>query len=241
MRKNLTRIVIGLAILLAAVSAIYQFAWERIRTSLPLNYVHTAEKNSPYGSLDATLIRIEPYDATFEIPVEWLTPKPIPTPAKNLHLSYQDLNDLYWNDGSDAEEAKVINSVLSFQDCAAHFGDMGWGNYMWNDLQGRLYVVNLTPEELRAAIELYGLPTARANFERAKITDGSHDAWSLRTLDILDAPSWSDLILGKRLDFYYRRFGDKTIVVVFLHTDKFEKEINLILDSFHWPSPDSNS
>ncbi len=240
MRKYLTRIVIGLAIVFAAVGGMYLFAWDSIRTLLPLNYLHTAEKNSPYGSLDGNLIRIEPYHASFEIPREWLTPTPVPTPSKNLHLSYRDLNDLYWNDESDAEEAQVINSVLSFQDCAAHFGDKGWGNYMWNDLQGRLYVVNVQPEELSAAIERYGLPKARANFERANIIDGNHNAWSLRTLDILDAPSWSDLILGKRLDFYYQRFGDKTVVIVFLHTDKFEKEINLILDSFRWPSPVSS-
>lgn len=105
---------------------------------------------------------------------------------------------------------------------------------MWNDLQGRLYVVDRTPEEVSNAIERNGLTKARANFERASIKDGQYKAWSLRTLDILDAPSWSDLILGKRLDFYYQRFADKTVVIVFLHTDKFENEINLILDSFCW-------
>src|SRR4051794_37570627 len=136
MRKYLARIVIGLAIVFAAVWVMYLFGWNRVRTSLPLSYVHTAEKNSPYASLDGNLIRVEPYHASFEIPRAWLTPRPIPTPSKNLHLSYQDLNDLYWCDESDAEEAQVINSVLSFQDCAVHFGDKGWGNYIWNDLQG---------------------------------------------------------------------------------------------------------
>jgi len=232
----LLRTVIGVGVLFAVAIAVYLFVWDRLKTSLPLDYVHTAEKNSPYGRLDGDLIRIEPYHASFEIPHEWLTPKPIPTPSKNIHLSYQDLNDLYWNEGSDAEEAQVINSVLPFQDCAAHFGDRGWGNYLWNDLQGRLYVVDTPPNELKAAIDRYGLPKAQSNFEGVKIIDGTHGSWSLRTLDILDAPSWSDFMYSKRLDFYYQRFGDKTAVIVFLHTDKFENEINLILDSFRWPN-----
>ena len=229
------RIVIGLSVLLAIAIAAYLFVWDRVKTSLPLDYVHTSDKNSPYGILDGYLIRIKPYDDSFEIPHEWLTPKPIPTPSKNLHLSYQDLNDLYWNDGSDAEEAQVINSVLAFHDCAVHFGDRGWGNYLWNDLQGRVYFINMTPEELKTAIERNGLPKAQSNFERVTILDANHNSWSLRTLDILDAPSWSDFIYTKRLDFYYQQFSDKTVVVVFLHTDKFENEINLILDTFTWP------
>lgn len=235
MKKCVSRIVVGLVTFVIGVTAIYVFAGEYVKDLNPFAPTHTAEKNSPYSNLDGNLIRIEPYKASFEIPQSWLSPNPIPEPSKNLYLSYKDLNDLYWNDGSDAEEAQVINSILPFRDCVAHFGDRGWGNYLWNDLQGRLYVVNLSPEEINDAIERNGLPKARANFERVSIKAGQHQAWSLRTLDILDAPSWSDFILGKRLDFYYQRFGEKTVVIVFLHTDKFENEINLILDTFRWP------
>lgn len=121
---------------------------------------------------------------------------------ERLHLSYQDLNELYWNDGSDVEEAQVINSVLSFENCAAHVGDRGWGNYLWNDLQGRVYITDLTPEEVAARVEKQGRDKASKVFERASVISGNHGKWEKRTLDILDAPSGSDLILGKNLDFY---------------------------------------
>ena len=47
------------------------------------------------------------------------------------------------------------------------------------------------------------------------------------------------LLLGlisyyKNLDFYYRSFDKKVVVFVFVHTESFDQEINLILDSFKW-------
>jgi hypothetical protein len=113
----------------------------------------------------------------------------VPSPAKNLHLSWQDLNELYRNDGGDAEDAQVINSVLSFADCAAHVGDRGWGNYLWNDLQGRVYVADLTPEEIAARIETQGLKQALSVFEEASPASGNRGAWRKLTLNITDAAS----------------------------------------------------
>lgn len=197
---------------------------------------HSAENNSPHSLLEGTTVRIKPYDATFEIPESWLTPNPIPTAEKNLYLSYQDLNELYWKNGNDEQEAQVINSILSIEDCAIHFGDIGWGNHFWNDLQGRIYLIDLSPEETGARVEKQGLEKAAQVFEDASVNAGNHGKWRKRTLDILDAPSWSDFVLGKDLDFYYCDFGNKTVVIVFLHTEPFEKEINLVLDSFKWPN-----
>lgn len=36
------------------------------------------------------------------------------------------------------------------------------------------------------------------------------------------------------MDFYYRRFGNKTVVFVFLYADDFDKTIGEILNSFEW-------
>ena len=94
--------------------------------------------NLPYSVLEGSTVRIHPYEATFEIPKDWLTPPP--HSVKNLHLSRRDLSQLYWINGDDAEDARVINAVLPFENCAAHFGDRDWGNYFWNDLQGRVYL-----------------------------------------------------------------------------------------------------
>lgn len=101
-------------------------------------------------------------------------------------------------------------------------------------MQGRVYIIDLTPEEIAARVEKQGLDKASKVFERASVKSGKHENWGKRTLDILDAPSWSDFGLTENLDFYYRSYGNKTVVVVFLHADGFEEEISLILDSFKW-------
>src|SRR5262245_32394422 len=56
---------------------------------------HSAENNSAYSILEGTTIRIKPYDATFEIPEDWLRLKPAPDKhVKNLFLSREDLNEV---------------------------------------------------------------------------------------------------------------------------------------------------
>ncbi len=234
MKKYMMRLFVAILTFSIGTASIYFFAWDKIKTSNPYRATHCAESSNPYSVLEGTTVRIKPYNATFEIPESWLIPNPVPTPAKNLHLSYQDLNELYWNDGGDVEEAQVLNSVLPFENCAAHVGDRGWGNYLWNDLQDRVYITDLTPGEVTARVEKQGRDEASKLFEGADVISGNHGKWEKRTLDILDAPSWSDFMLGKNLDFYYRRFGNKTVVFVFLHTESFDKEINLLLDSFKW-------
>lgn len=228
------RLIIAALAFFTGTAAFYLFAWGNIKTLNPFKVTHSSETNSPYSLLEGRTVRLKPHDATFDLPEGWLVPKSVPEPAKNLHLSWQDLNELYWNDGSDAEDAQVINSVLAFEDCAAHFGDRGWGNYLWNDLQGRAYVVDSTPEEVAARIEKYGLDEALNAFEDASLTSEKHGVWQKRTLNIMDAPT--HFILMKDLDFHYRSFGDKTIVFVFLHAGGFDETIKGILNSFKWPN-----
>lgn len=232
MKKYMQRIFVAILTFSVGTATIHLFAWDKIKALNPFRATHPSESNSPYSVLEGRTIRIKPYDATFDVPESWLVPKPVPTPAKNLHLSLQDLNEIYWNDGGDAEDAQVINSVLPFENCAAHVGDRGWGNYLWNDLQGRVYVVDLTPEETAARIEKRGLSKALDVFEGALLSSENYGVWRKQTLDITDAPT--HFILMKNLDFYYRPFGDKTVVFVFLHAGGFDETIKGILNSFKW-------
>lgn len=246
MKKYIFRLIVAVLAFFIGTTVIYFPEWDAIKTSIPAQMIsfhkqiiHSAENNSPYSVLENLTIRLEPFNATFEIPASWLIPKPAPDEhIKNLFLSWQELNEVNRIDGeangSDEEEAQVINSVLPFENCAAHIGNKGWGNGLWNDLQGRVYITDLTPEEVATRVGKQGLDKASEVFERASVESGNHENWEKRTLDILDAPSWSDFILGENLDFYYRSFGKKTVVMVFLHADRFDKEINLILDSFKW-------
>ncbi len=210
-----------------------------IDSLLPLSQ-HSTEYDSPHAELDGKTVHIRPYDASFEIPDGWLTTKPAPDEhVKNLFLSWQDLNELgeidHEMNGSDSDEAEVISSILPFDDCVAHVGDRGWGNFLWNDLQGRVYVTDLTPDLIAANIEKEGLNKATRLFTRASLLKPQDKGkWKALTMDIFDAPSWSDFMLGERLDFYVRAFDDKTVVFVFLHTDSYSDEISLLLTSFKW-------
>jgi hypothetical protein len=121
MKKYMLRLLVATLTFFIGTATIYLFALNKINPLNPFRATHSSENNSPYSVLEGRTVRLKPYDATFDIPESWLTPQPVPTPAKNLHLSWEDLNDLYWKDGSDGEEAAVINSVLSFQDCGSRW------------------------------------------------------------------------------------------------------------------------
>lgn len=241
-----TRFIVIFVLCLIGATIICFSVWNATTNSIPAQtnfshkqVIHSAENNSPYSVLEGTVVRIKPYNATFEIPESWLTPKPAPDKhIKNLFFSWQELNEVNQIDGEvngfNMEEAQVINSIFAFEDCVAHIGDKGWGNGLWNDLQGRVYVTNLTLEEIKTKIEKQGLGKATEVFERASLKSDSYGKWQKLTLNVLDAPSWSDFMLGEDLDFYYRSFDGKTVIIVFLHTDKFEEEISLILNSFKW-------
>lgn len=210
---------------------------QTVRRVLTPAVIHSAENNSPYSVLEGTTIHIEPHGARFDIPGTWLTPRPAPDEhVKNIFLSWDDLNELNRIDreprGFDSEDADVINAVLPFEDCVAHVGDRGWGNGLWNDLQSRVYITALTPEEIASRLETDGLKTATTNFEKASLAVSQYKDWERYSFEILDAPT--HFILEKRLEFYVRRVNNETVVFVFLHADPFESEIALLLNSFSW-------
>lgn len=210
---------------------------KEIRRTLTPAVIHSEQNNSPHSTLDGTTVHIHPHGASFQIPEEWLTQRPGPDRnVKNLFLSWADLNEVNQIDrdpyGSDTEDAEVINSVLPFEDCVAHVGDRGWGNYLWDDLQARVYITPSAPEEIVRRLETDALRTAQSNFEDVSFEASKYKEWSKFTFKILDAPT--HFMLYKRLAFFLRRENDATVVFVFLHADPFEDEIALLLNSFRW-------
>jgi hypothetical protein len=201
---------------------------------------YSLEKNDPPSVLEGNTIMIVKYRASFSVPDDWLEMKQTPDDhKKNLFFSRQDLNELDKIDheinGQDSDEAEVISAVLPFSECVAHVGDKGWGNYLWSDLRGRVYITDLSPDEITAAVENKGLSKAEKLFTSVKLmAPGKNGPWKKTSLDIIDFPQWSDFMLGERLDFYARTFDQKTVVFVFLHTDHYEDEINFLLNSFDW-------
>ncbi|HEX6715604.1 MAG TPA: hypothetical protein VF088_00750 [Pyrinomonadaceae bacterium] len=226
MRKHVIRLSICILTFCIGTATTFLSTWIRAN--------HASEMDRPYSVLEGSTVRILPYNATFEIPEGWLTPNPMPPPAKNLYLSRQDLDQLSLNDGSDWEEAQVINAVLPFAQCAAHFGDKGWGNYLWDDLQGRVYFVDSTPKEIATMIKTRGLQESLTRFKDASLSWENYGVWQKLTINILDAPTHFSLM--KNLEFYYRPFNGKTVVFVFLHAGGFEHTIERILSSFDCPA-----
>lgn len=231
MKKYAYRLIVALLAFGIGLTTVSLFGCAKIIKSIFPGPVHSSENNSPYALLEARTIRIKPYDAMFEIPESWLEP----TSPRNLYLTWEELNYLYRNDGADDEDAQVINSVLPFEYCAAHVGSKDWGNHFWNDLQGRVYFVELSAEEIDQKVAQQGLRTAKGVFESASLSSENFGVWQRRTLDVVDAPT--HFILSKKIDFYYHRFNNKTVVFVFVHAPagKFGETINQILTSFRWP------
>ncbi len=181
--------------------------------SHPLN-VSTPKPRSesgPYSVLEGRTVRIQPYNATFELPESWVGP----TYGKNLFLTREELATV----GPTGRkftfgEARVMEAVLPISDCAVHAGEKGWDTGSVSD-QTRVYIVSMTPEEVRARIEHEGLRMAGNVFDKATYTAGNFGEWGHSTLYYFNAPTHA--LVFRDIDFYFHSFGDKTVVFVF-HT-----------------------
>lgn len=244
MKKYILRFLVATLAFCLGTAVIYISFWDSIKTSIPTQIisskkiVHSAENNSPYSILEGTTVKIKPYDAKFEIPESWITYKPYSgEPKKNLYLSWQDLNELEHYDfnhplGFDKEYAEVMRSALPFENCAAHLGSKSWGNGNTNDLQTRVFVVDLNSQEITEKIKNQGLSKAQSVFDKAKLTTESYKIWEKQNLNVFQMGSHTFMYTD--IDFYYRSFGNKTVVFVFVHGWGFDETIKQILDSFEW-------
>lgn len=244
MKKYMLRFLVALLAFGLGTTIIYISVWDGIKTSIPTQIistkqiVHSAENNSPYSVLEGTTVKIKPYDATFEIPESWITYKPYSSePKKNLYLSWQDLNELERFDfnhllGFDKEDAQVMRSALPFENCAAHIGSKSWGNGNTNDLQARVFVVDSNSQEITEKIKNQGLDKAQSVFDRAELASENYGTWEKQKMSVFEAEGHT--LLYKDISFYYRSFGSKTVVFVFVHQWGYDDTIKQILDSFKW-------
>lgn len=230
MKKYFFRAAVAILAFFIGTTLIYFTFWEKLKDLITPKSIHSIENGSPYSTVEGNKITIKPYDARFEIPKQWLEY----TREKNIFLNCSELEKIRPEYGInfDEEDGQVMDAVIPFKDCAAHIGDKGWDNGLWNDIQGRVYITNLTLDEISQTIERNGLYKASSVFEDAKIESSKYGDWEHKKLKVLDAPT--HFMLYKEICFYYRTFGNKTVVFTFLHADKYEKEIDSILKSFDW-------
>lgn len=230
MKKYLPRITF-LVLAFFIGTALFCFsACEKIEDSTNPQPKHSIENGSPYSVIDKNTIIIKPFDASFEIPENWLEYDR----EKNIFLNCSELNhvETEYGGGFDDEDNQILNAAIPFKDCGAHFGDKGWDNHLWNDLQGRVYITTLSEGEIAKRIEINGLEKASKVFEEASVKTSENNGWQHKKLAVLDAPT--HFMLFKEICFYYRSFDNKTVIFAFLHADSYEEEINSILSSFNW-------
>lgn len=231
MKKYLFRVAIAILAFFIGTTFIYFTFWEKIKDSITPKSIHSIENGSPYSTIEGNKITIKSYNASFEIPKEWLEY----TREKNIFLNCGELEKIKPEYGInfDEEDGQVMEAVIPFKDCAAHIGDKGWHNGFADDIQGRVYITDFTLAEVSKRIEKNGLWKSSSVFEDASVTnEESFGDWEHKKLKVLDAPTHT--LWFKEICFYYRSFGNQTVVFTFVHSRKFEKEIDLILNSFKW-------
>lgn len=238
MKKYIVRVGVLILAFLVGTTFIYLTAREKITDFITPKSKHSVENGSPYSTIDKNKITVKPFNASFDIPEEWLKY----TREKNIFLNCSELDkiDFEYGINFNEEDGQVMDAVIPFEYCAAHFGSKNWGISNVDHLQGRVYVTNLTLDEVSKRIEKDGLNKATSIFEKAALKDSAeYNNWRYKSLDILDAPTHA--LLFKEICFYYRAFDNKTVVFTFRHTAKYENEINFILNSFKWRNKNDNA
>jgi len=236
MKKYIVRFGVLILAFLVGTTFIYLTAWDKITDFITPKSKHSVENGSPYSTIDKNKITIKPFDASFDIPEKWLEY----TREKNIFLNCSELEkiDFEYGINFNEEDGQVMDAVIPFEYCAAHFGSKNWGISNVDHLQGRVYVTNLTLDEVSKRIERDGLNKATSIFEKASLKNSAeYNNWQYKSLDILDAQTHA--LLFKEICFYYRAFDNKTVIFTFRHTAKYEDEINLILSSFKWQTKDN--
>jgi len=209
---------------------------ERISRRLSSRATHSRENRSPVSTLEGTTVNISPYEASFEIPTEWLSEdarnkNPI-GPRENLYISWEQLDQLPNLNGDNEPDAEIMDSVLPFELCAVHVGSKPWGNYLTTDLEARVYVIDQNPVGFRDSLEKQGLERARGVYKTAELKTKQHGGWEGRVMSVLETGEHT--LLFKDIEFYYRAFDGKTVVFVFVHQSGWDKTIAEMLDSFRW-------
>jgi hypothetical protein len=186
----------------------------------------------PSAEIRGRTIYLKPSNSSFEIPEAWVNLK-----SHNLHLTVRELNDARTGVGEwDAEYSRVVNATLPFEMCAAHVGNEGWGkhNASLNDLQTRVYVMANTASDTFDLITRNGLKEALKISTDASLKSDVHDKWQMHTITY--SVFYFDYGGTAAIDFYYRPFGNQTVVFVFMRysTSDYQDTMDDILNSFKW-------
>jgi hypothetical protein len=120
----------------------------------------------------------------------------------------------------DREFSAVADSVLPLMQVVLHVGAEPWGaaSSCYGDLQARVYVVDLSVDEVTRRVKDTGTSTARRFFEAtASIADSS--GWRIARLR-WDA-FYHDYGSTTHMDYYIRNYGRRAVVLLFMDADRY--------------------
>ncbi|MEX0676472.1 MAG: hypothetical protein WD063_05320 [Pirellulales bacterium] len=201
-----------------------------------INFLSAAQPAKALAVIRGRTIELQPAGGSFQIPQHWLDWQ-----AKyheNIHLSPTELARVRVADGEwDKEYAEIVNALLPFGACLAHLGGDGWGpnSSSYHDVQMRVYLVELTPQQIAKRMTENGPRLASGFSKKVSLSRSEFDNWQRLTLryDLW----YSDYGGTANVDVFARAFGKQTAVLVFMYADSLRdprRQVAEIVHSFTW-------
>lgn len=199
----------------------------------------------PYATRRGRTINLHPSGATFQIPQDWMDWHN--QFDHNIYLSRNDLKEAESAIGeSDRTFSAIVNSVLSFDQCAVHVGSNEWSStYVrgaGGGLQMRVYTGQVNVPEVWRRVETTGLKKAAEDYARRKgstpsVASIQQNGWQGKKLSY--ELFFVDYFITDNIEFLSRQRGNQSIVIVFMYNpndSRSERDIKRILSSFVWKS-----
>ncbi|MCZ7648822.1 MAG: hypothetical protein M5U26_26785 [Planctomycetota bacterium] len=191
-------------------------------------------------------VTLLPGRLSFELPATWL--KAFEGGAKNLRLTPDEIRAAREPKGEwDPQFDRVANAALPFDRCAFHGGAEGWGEAGSSnaDVQMRAYVGTWELLDVENFVKSHGKWDANevaknphAKKAKAVCKQSKSGDWQV---DSIAFPLWfGDNGGTAMLDFYSRKEGEHTFVLVFMYTDKAKTEdLDALVASCRFTQPEA--
>lgn len=173
-----------------------------------------------HGVYDDGHVTVLPDRVALEVREDW-----------QRYLTKPELDHAHEGDGEwDYEYAWVVNSVLPFRSCGAHFGTEPWGPEAtsFGDLQMRVYVLDEEKDFILARIKKDGRAAAERFGTEVKLAETPDVAWHRARLSY---DLWFfDYGGTAHVDFALRSYGPQTVAVVSMFAmPKHEETVDAML------------
>lgn len=209
----------------------------------------------PFARLSDHTVELEPSKMSLLIPNDWLDRYSVER-INNIHFTRDQLASVKEAPGTqwDGDYARIVNSVLPFENCALHTGGEEWGleGISHADVQLRVYIGKWSLKSVKLRIKRDGfrmaqtiaketdekidlLPVRPSIPAKARIESNTVNTWHQFRIAL---PLWYNDYGGEgNVEFHVKSFGKDSVVLVFMYASGASKAkfINPIISSFTHP------